>query len=288
MRYCRNYVKAFLIVGLLFSFGLSDLQVSQASEGLKFRIEAREKFLLWEAVVIQLALTNQSETEIEIKSLHTPYEMLRIYLVNSEGDSLRYRGPFWSYSGEIPGVTVKPGETYEHTLNLLDSYGAKADSLFMRLFLKPDTYMVQMSYRGTFSNKITFQVVMPEGDGKSAYDLFKEAHDHYIKLGHEKAITALEEFIQKYPKSVYAAEAYYEIAQHYDMIEQPEKTKEHLENLILNYPDSYFVRYAFWGLLRPKSEEQKMKYLEKIIQEKPGTGAAKWAKKSLEVLKTEK
>lgn len=275
-----------ILISLFFLIGIGSAE-STSNEQLAFEIETKDKYLLREPVWIDLYLTNNCEEDIRIRPLDLPWLVLQVLLVDSKGDTLKYRGMHFEY-GKLPeGSIVKPNETHYDFINLLDSFGETTYSLekgLCRFFLEEDTYTLQMYHDGIFSNKIKFTVGKPKNEEKRAHDLLKQAYYHDIRLENSKVIEILGQLISTYPKSVYADLAYYEIAGHYGLIGQPEKTNQYLEKLMLGFPNSHFSLKALPGLLQQMKEDEKTKFLKEIIYKEPKTRTSHWAQEFLEDL----
>ena len=92
-------------------------------------------------------------------------------------------------------------------------------------------------------------------------------------------IQTLQELVNSYPASNYADDAYYEIAQSYLKIQNPERAIENLKNIINNYPQSVYTpaSYVQIGLLYYNRDDnnQAIKYYKDAVRLYPGTQAAK-------------
>jgi tetratricopeptide (TPR) repeat protein len=257
-------------------------------ENIEFRISLEKNtFLLDEPPWMTLEVTNNTKYEISILPLQLDcLECLKVILVNSKGDTLRYRGIHFELVSLPKGVIVKPKQTYQNSVNLLQGFGENLDNFQIRHYLEPDSYTAQaFSSDSLSSNKIVFNVEVPKGNEKEANDLLRQTYEYDVRLDNYKVIEKLQQLIEKYPKSVYMDLATYELAGHYGEIGQPENTYKYLEKLILNSPNSYLIREAFWGLLKPKTDDHKIKFLQDIRKKIPAnTKASNWAQKTLESL----
>jgi tetratricopeptide (TPR) repeat protein len=275
-----------ILISLFFLIGVVSGE-STTNEEVAFEIETKDKYLLREPVWIDLYLTNNCEEDITIRPLDLPWLVLQVLLVNSKGDTLKYRGMHFEH-GRLPGgYVVEPNETYHHFVNLLTSFGETTYALekgLGRFYLEEDTYTLQMNYKGLVSNKIRFKVERPKSNEEEAHELLKEAYYYDLKLENQKTIDILQRLIDKYPKSVYADLAYYELAGHYGLVGEPERTHGYLKKLILNYPDSHFSLKALPGLIREMKKDEKIGFLKEIIEKQPKTKASHWAKESLKAL----
>jgi tetratricopeptide (TPR) repeat protein len=282
-----KYLKVIILM-ISFFFFLPNVKTPCSTANLDFKIAVdKETYSLREPIWVDLYLTNNCKEAIRIKPLDLPWLVLQVFLVNSEGDTLKYSGMHFEHGSLPEGDLVKPSERYYHCINLLNSFGETTYSLekaLGRFFLREDTYTLQMNYMGVFSNKIGFKVEKPKSQEKVAHDLLKEAYYYDIKLDNQKMIDILQRLIDKYPKRLYTDLAYYELCGHYGLVGEPEKTKECLRKLVLNYPNSHFVLKAFPGLLQQMTKGEKIKFLKEVIKKQPKTRASDWAQKSLEDL----
>jgi len=257
-------------------------------EKLDFTINLeKQTFLVLEPIWLSVYATNTGDDEARILPLAlTCLSCLDIILVNSKGDTLLYSGTVHDVTAPPTGYPTKPGETRSNYMNLLEGFGEKIDGFGLRRFLEPETYSIQAVYAGVLkSNELQFKVSTPEGRDSRAYSIIREAYDYHIQFKTSEFCQKLETLVADYPGAVYGDLAYYEMTY---WAPDPKEAQKYGRELILNYPNSRFTRFAFWKILRGKTRDEQIGFLDDILGEiPPGTRAAQWAQGSLEALKEE-
>jgi tetratricopeptide (TPR) repeat protein len=271
------------ILATFFAFAQKNLD-----KKIEFRIGLdKETYLLREPIWLNLNVKNVGEEIINILPLEPScLECLNVILVNSKGDTLRYYGAVVEHTKFPTGFPTEPGESRYNYISLLAGFGEMDDNFRLRYYLKPESYEAQAFYNGGVpSNKLKFKIELPKGDEKKAHDLLKEAYDYQIRKNLDKCIQKLHHIVNTYPKSVYADIAYYELGGNYGVKGDTKKSTEYREKLLVNYPNSYYVRFAFWDLLQGKSRDEQIQILKDILKKIPAdTRAANWAQESLKTL----
>lgn len=286
MKNNKNYtIVVVSLIGLFLAIPSACLGQQNYAKNIDFAIDLeKEAYLLLEPIWIEISAKNMSEEEIRILPLLLScLECLTIIVINSQDDSLYYHGIVHDVATPPTGYVTEPGQTRSNYLNLLEGFGEKLDGFGIRRFLKPDKYSIVALYDGMIkSNQIEFEVVAPKGAEGKAYALLKEGYDYHIQLKIHQFNEKLEELASKYPESVYADLAYYEMTY---WSEDSEDAETYGKELIFKYPNSRFTRFAFWKMLRGKTHNQQIQFLKDIIKKlQKGTAAFEWAQGSLEAL----
>lgn len=284
MRSCLLCLGTFLLT--FCALAATDSGLPLSDEELMLKVHCRDEYLLREPVWVDVWLTNAGAGVTKVMPLNLRWQVLQVILLNSEGDTLKYQGPVYGYSG-IPQRNLGAGASHHYFLNLLDCFGEYTYGLekgLGRFSLNPDAYTLQMRYKARLSNKVTFTVEEPTAQEKKAHDLLKDAYYYDLKLDNQRVIELLEELLLTYPKSRYAALAYFELAGHYGLVGQPEKTHRLLRDLVFHWPNSHFVLKALPGLLRQMPENEKPAFLREVLKKQPETRASELAQKVLDEL----
>jgi len=276
------------LIGLFFAIPSACLGQQNYAKSLDFKISLeKEVYLLSEPIWVDISAKNINEKEIRILPLVLScLECLNINVINSQDDTLYYHGIVHDVTRPPTGYATEPGQTRSNYLNLLEGFGEKLDGFGIRRFLKPDKYSIVAIYDGMIkSNEIEFEVVAPKGAEKKAYALLKEGYDYHIQLKIKEFHEKLEELVSKYPESLYANLAYYEMTY---WSEDSEDAEKYGKELIFKYPNSRFTRFAFWKMLRGKTRNQQVQFLKDTIKKLDRrTVAFVWAQGSLKALEGE-
>lgn len=273
----KNYRSLVNVILLVFPF-LTFVTIGKihANNQVTFRIEAKDKYLVGEPIWVDLYVTNNGKEEATIRPLDTWWWEFKVHLVNSKGDTAKYSG-YLVEGTPRPGPSIRPEETYYHCFNLSEDFGTWIDEYRPPLLkiLKPGSYTLQVSQKGIVSNKIEFKVESPTGDEKKAYSLYLEAARYHLNI--QKA----DELLHKYPRSVYADLACYEMGVSYGMDNDVQTYLKYAKKLISDYPNSGFIQRVLWDTVKNKTQTQQKNELAEIIKNHPDTRAARFAEKLL-------
>jgi hypothetical protein len=273
------------LIGLAFQSHHTSFCQQNPANSIDISINLGKKsFATSEPIWLDVSVKNISYYDIKILPLDLScMECLKIFLVNSKGDTLSYHGIVSDVTRPPTGYLTEPGNYRSNYFNLLDGFGEMIDGLGIRRFIKPDNYSIIAIYNNIIeSNVETLEVKEPEGEEKKALALLMKGYDYHIQLEIPQFDKQLEELVVKYPKSVYADLAYYEMTY---WSEDYKDAEEYGKQLVIQYPDSKFTRFAFWKMLRGKTPTQQIQFLKNILKViTVNTRAYDWAQSSLESL----
>jgi len=264
-----------------------------AADDLRLEIRlTKDTFLLREPIWVDLYFTNEGRESLTLNSLDLTWQELQVHVVNAQGDTLEYSG-FIADGVCPPGPSLEAYDTYYHYINLSENFGKGAGEYLppSLRYLEEGTYTLQMRHTGVSSNLAEFKVEHPKGDEGLAYRLVRDASRTGFKYYHtdtQQAIDIFQRLVTKYPKSVYAELANYELAGLHGLLGESERTYQRLRYLILHYPNSHFVLKALPDLLGQMSKGQQIEFLTEIIERHPQTRASDSAERFLEMLEDEK
>ncbi|MGB3094252.1 MAG: hypothetical protein WBC42_13660 [Candidatus Zixiibacteriota bacterium] len=208
-----------------------------------------------QSIWLDATLTDTSEDTVRIFGFEFPGgNRLNVVLTNETGDTLRpvLRFEFLDWSGFL----LNPGETYYETFDL-------ADIFHMEL----GKYEVSAEYYRTSTPKISLEVTEPTGAERQAFELYTEAFKNQNRTDYFPSKQLLSKLITSYPKSVYAEKAYWRV--HGD------------EELLEKCPDSGYHQGHLRTAIDKMSNEEKQRFLQKVIKEHPGTRSARFAEQML-------
>ncbi|MGB2803745.1 MAG: hypothetical protein WBD64_02455, partial [Candidatus Zixiibacteriota bacterium] len=112
-----------------------------------------------------------------------------------------------------------------------------------------------------------FEVIEPTGAQREAFGLYVEAYRSRKRKDDSLAVQQLNKLITNCPKSVYAEKAYWRV--HGD------------EELLEKCPDSGYHQGHLRTAIDKMSNEEKQRFLQKVIKEHPGTRSARFAEQML-------
>jgi hypothetical protein len=261
---------------LLFVWGIGTFQAEATQFELQIRL-SKEAYLKAEPIWLDATLTNISEDTARTWGLCVPCLLdFEVIVKDEKGAVVKYTGLEYEVE-KGSGYLMKPGDTYYGSIELSELFGdppqprAPMTNLTFTKSLKPGTYIVTAQYHvgpNTLnSNEIRFEVKPPTGKDKKAYQLLQDAYLFFIQKKLHSMTEKLHELLTTYPKSVYA-----------------EKACKHLvldQLLIQKFPDSGYTQSALQAIADEKNKQEKKEFLQKIIQDYPGTRSAKFAEQML-------
>ena len=170
-----------------------------------------------------------------------------VHLFNSEGDT------FSDYYPGLFDIHKLPGNSEGYSRPTISTF-RKYHNANCSYFLPPGSYSIYVRIKINDkegkekyidSEKFNFKVIEPD---KNNINIFRKYCNIWTE--HGKRRKKLKEFVNKYPKSIYAPDAYY----HWLVIGQLEieKSKQVIEyeKLIQNYPDYPKIYWAVDGYAR--------------------------------------
>jgi hypothetical protein len=233
-----------------------------------------------EPIWLDAELTNVGEDTVRIWGFEFPGgSCLKLTLTDEQGDTLPFRYQF-SYGG-WPGFLLGSGETYFEAFALSEifwNYDIPSVSWLSKrtTSLAAGSYQVNAQYRRRYaSDTITapplhFRVVEPTGAEREALDLYLQMYREWWGSRHDEAYELLSRLIANYPHSVYVERAYL-------MVDK--------KKLLDNWPDTgYLNGYLDTAVEKITDEKEKRQFLERIVQNHPGTRTAKYAEQKLQRL----
>lgn len=242
----------------------------------------KDQYLLREPIWVKITVTNKGKDEGWFQfGRFTGFEIK---------DSKGQRYPC-HVSISIAGAhIIKPGETFEYETNLLLWYGLPESKHKVWWYLPTEKYTIHYQLgKLTKSEVHHIEIVQPKGDELKAMKLLKDSYNLVIEKKTNKAIDKLDQLISKFPESVYAPHALWEMAGKYKIfIKDIQKTKETYQKLVDDYPHSRELIDALSNLVNAyvaqKDKAGCVSYLNSLIQKYPNTDIAREAEKQLEKL----
>jgi len=232
-------------------------------------------YYVCQSIWLDAILTNISEDTVRIFGFEFPGgDLLNIVLTDESGDTLRPGFP-GAFLVDWQGVLLYPKETYYETFDLTYIFVYQGPVPGNPAFQQPPSlaagrYEVYAEYPAGESKlstpKLTFEVVEPTGAEREAFGLYVEAYRSRKRKDDSLAVQQLNKLVTDYPKSVYAEKAYLRL--HKD------------DELLEKCPDSGYHR-RLRGRIDKLSEEEKQRFLQKVIKEHPNTRSARFAEQLL-------
>jgi len=243
----------------------------------------KDQYLLREPIWIKITVTNKGEDE----GWFYFARVTGFKIKDSKGEVYPCHVSF-STSG---ATVIKPGETLEDETNLLLWYGLPENKFNFRRYLPPGEYTIYHQLNENIKSKVRhFEIVQPKSDELKAMKLLKDSYNLVIEKKTNDAIDKLHQLITKFPQSVYAPHALWEMAGKYRIfIKDIQKTKETYHKLVDNYPHSREAIDALSDLVNSyiaqKDQASCVSYLNNLIEKHPNKDIAREAEKQLEKIK---
>jgi hypothetical protein len=230
------------------------------AQSLKLDISLSDTtYYISQCIWLDAELTNISADSVRTFGFKFPGgNRLNVVLTNERGDTLRpvFHFAFLDWSGFL----LNPKETYYEAFDL-------ADIFHMEL----GKYEVSAEYYGTSTPKISFEVTEPTGAERQAFELYTEAFKNQNRKDYFPSKQLLSKLITSYPKSVYAEKAYWRVHGNEELLEK--------------CPDSGYHQGHLRTAIDKMSNEEKQRFLQKVIKDHPKTRSAKFAEQLLRDLK---
>jgi hypothetical protein len=249
-----------------------------ADQRLQLEISlSKEIYILREPIWLDVTLTNITADTIRIIRLDPPCQGgVGIVLRDSIGREIPYTGPSIML-GPRKDFILDPGEQYYDCFNLLELYPSSKikgliDAYFLP-YLLPGRYKVRAQYRSAYSQEIEFEVIEPSGDEREAYQLLRKAFTFLLDKKSDLMIEKFQEVVDKYPTSVYAEKAFKELFRRREMLQR--------------FPNSGYNQVILRILTGKMPEENREEFLEVIVNEHPGSRAAKFAEQMIKMRQKE-
>lgn len=230
-------------------------KVIENSNGVIITINSNKfDYLESEPIWVEINIIIDENTRLDrAPILHLPDD-LECILINSAGDTLKYRGGFFESVGNH-----KYPDTIFHVENLLNYYGINErfthSNLLMSYYLPEDSYTVTFIFhaeingisKSFISNKINFRVKKPENEELAAYhewlklmEVTEDLSEKDNSIRFKKMKDVVDDIIHLYPNSVYIFKAKLEliVCSGFDN-NFLNARKEYLVKEINTYPDNY-------------------------------------------------
>ncbi len=138
-----------------------------------------------------------------------------------------------------------------------------------------DCHFVQQDY----TRAITYyDLAIKTGKGTTDYALFQKAVALGVTGKDNEKITVLNQLVNSYPNTAYKADVYFQTAESYVKLNQPEKAITNYRKVISDYPNSSYVKksYLSLGILYFNSNRNNdaITAYKKVIEDYPGTSEA--------------
>jgi hypothetical protein len=251
------------------------------AQNLKLEISlSKEAYLKAEPIWLDVTLTNVSQDTARAWDLCLPCQMgFEVIVRDERGDTMEYSGLL--YDMKIgAGWVMMPSESQYECLDLSEYFGdppeprAPLASFTFTKSLKPGKYVVVAKHhirsQTISSNELAFAIRPPKGEEQEGYRLLHAAYLAWIQgKSHSIIQDTLCQIIKSYPKSPYAEKAFRHLPQPND------------ELFLERFPNSGYSQGAIRAITSDKSDQEKRKFLQKIMKRNPGTRSAKFAEQML-------
>jgi hypothetical protein len=239
---------------------------------------SKSTFLVAEPIWLDVTLANVSTDTVRITWMSPSHRngWFDIELKDGQGNVMPYEGrvALMASSSGPDGWVLHAQEKYYECFDLLEFFRSSRMKglvyvMFLR-FLDPGKYEVRARYGGIHSNKVSFEVVEPTGDEKQAHQLLHKAFSLLSEKKSDLQRQKLQELIDRFPASVYVEKAHRELF-------QPDE-------LLRKFPNSGYCEFILRHLTGKLARDDKREFLEKVIQDYPGTRSARYAQQMLKWL----
>lgn len=267
----------------------------------------KDVFFVREPIWIKTILTNVGEDSLRVAPLDIYAGFLLLSLTTEDGTMTEFKWNLANYIGH--GEDLAPAESVYVMYDLLQGYGKQVESGGYDPILDVGEYRLVADYRpGQFDSSLTipgvnsdilrFKVESPVGEEVKAFELLEVAHKYkwtkpQIENRKQKVREICQTIVERYPGSVIAPAAQYEIAkmlmpmtipayEYWD----PDEAMVECRRMIENYPDYPETKSTVYFLIRcyheKKAEDEGKEYLRTIIDKYKGTLLSRTAWEALD------
>ncbi len=254
------------------------------AQDIDFSLNLRQKeFRVGEPVIVELRMINLRKEAIELQEPGLATQTLRFWIQEENKIIQQYR---LNYVVEnLPVLTLAPGETFRTEETIFLNYGKNTLA-----FPQEGEYTLKVEYLGFISTakpspaEILIKVIPNASSDKKWEEFFsqKETQDFLSQFSSDSNVFhQLESLIKKYPKSIFASYGRYYLA-HQEASEHSGKSSNFekaitwikqtdVRGFQLQREALFYLAEWHWQLGRA---EEALGYLDRLIQEFPGTPIA--------------
>ncbi|MBA4313039.1 MAG: hypothetical protein C0417_10465 [Chlorobiaceae bacterium] len=273
----------FLTVFLLFF----EIPIFAQSNNLRLEVYlSKNIFLKGEQIYLNNLLINKGEQSIKSRKLKPCDLYYKVKIKNSTGNIFKYLNNIQYFRDTALSLLLPPNDTVNQMLELIGNYSPIKQnwtSLTTKCFFPVDKYSIyttlETGYGITSSNELSFEVIEPNGEDLSAFNMLEEASEYFIKRDFKTSARILNSIQDKYPKSPYSLQALRQIMAMYTFTENPDEQKVGYDaamKLIETSPASEAADYALTHILARTgkiltTQEIRKNLLQKISISHPNT-----------------
>ncbi len=135
-----------------------------------------------------------------------------------------------------------------------------------------DCYFVQAQYTKAIQY---YDIALKTGSGTNDYTLFQKAVALGVNGKDLEKISTLNQLLTSFPKSAYKADVYYQMAESYVKLNQPDNAIINYRKVISDYPTSSYVKKSLLNLgmlyFNQNRNNDAVTCYKKVIEDYPGT-----------------
>lgn len=227
MKSRNSWILGFILFAFFATVGLGVVVGRKPGTDLQLKVESsKDTFMLGEPIMLDVELLNTSGKDLVLVNTFDPtYGSLKIYSRSGQ-KSVEYMNPKWGIL-ELNGITkIKANEGLSNNVSVLARLEPENVAKFF--YTKAGTYSVKVSYEIRYpgqekaqvleSDPIELRIVEPVGDDLTVWNRMKNngAIGYFIQHGdthilsykteeRKKLKEEVEQIIEQYPDSFYAA-----------------------------------------------------------------------------------
>jgi hypothetical protein len=301
-RAMKNTSMLLLIFMVVFA---SSIYSSENDWGVEIELD-KKSYVLHEPIWLDVTITNNTSDTLRTHGLSAPNHYgFTIDIYDEEGGRVKYTGSVGSSVGGPGQLLCRAGEQSYNSYELTRDFASRDESsgygVFIDYFpfIPKGAYTVQVIFEDVASNVLTFEIVKPTGDEDVALHFIEDAFK--VLVGHQPSdldqmdlsSQKYAQVVEQFPNSVFAETCYW-LSRSYSRevwngLRQGTFDKMILTREMLDkYPNSGQSGSWLVAISYRIDDGSEVDLLSTVIQDKPDTRAAKYAKLMLSRMANQK
>ncbi len=251
----------------------------------------KQTYIMYEPIWLEVAMTNTSADTLRTHGVPVDpdHHQFTIEIRDQAGALATYVGGRHGDLGCPGRLVLDPGEQEHGSFELAVYYQfSEGDVGLPRIcWMFPHfpigEYSVLVRYEGVVSNVLSFSVVPPEGDDEEAVRMIEGASE-VLRRDRDSgaAAQAFRDIVERYPSSVFAMKCDY-LSEVFDPrfrngTRDGAMTWEALDvKMLPKYPDDGWSRSWLRGITHDMEDNEKLEFLDSLMERFPETKAARFA-----------
>jgi ketosteroid isomerase-like protein len=178
----------------------------------------KDTYLLGEPITLTLEIENRTSSTLFVhKAFEVEYGRIWVYLINKDGTSSPYRGPYFGIKDTVfPLVPYQPGERSRVSFTVLCHFASRTPEDPQRFYFldKEGKHLLRAELIGIMPNQrvvsepIEIELVLPQGEDRLVWKMLQTKDAAFFlhtgrPLGNSSILEFFQEIIRNFPRSTY-------------------------------------------------------------------------------------